>query len=76
MSDEISGNAGRCPDCLTRCPWCGRRRWETRAYGCGSLTPGDDDAKGCRKSKRLKGVPCKKCGLAPPLPVSSETGAE
>jgi hypothetical protein len=55
----------RCPDCLTVCPWCGQQRWQTREQGCGAVADGQE-AKSCRKARRLKGIPCPRCGSGPP----------
>ena len=54
-----------CPECRSTCPWCGNPRWQTRAVGCGAVSA-DHRAKSCRKSKRLQGVPCPKCGSVKP----------
>lgn len=54
----------KCPDCLSGCPWCGSKRWQIRDRGCGSVTKGNE-WRACRKSKRMKGVPCPKCGYTP-----------
>lgn len=54
----------KCPDCLSKCPWCGSYRWQVRDRGCGSTLAGREWMS-CRKSKKLKGKACPKCGHQP-----------
>lgn len=63
----------KCADCLAGCPWCGSRRWQIRDRGCGSIVAKGSEARACRKSKRMKGVACPKCGYKPGQAAEQES---